>query len=444
NNVHIVDTSGWNSGEAHSFQFTTSDGSYQDRLYLNFKSTLDLYFKNDPPEGAKASYSIHGGNSTRGVWNIIYDNSISYSYLIFQNWTPHFNLSSYSISYLDMPAFDFKGSNSGNWEIFNAISPTSINFASNMIKFNYSDYDNNQSVILTQSFESGNWTLQGYQPNYITECDLNSSRRYLGLPSYFSDETLEYNFSILESAKGNYSIALYNGTGGLMSEFPKYYSNIGSSVINTIDLAGKYKFGKYNLYIKWNDTASYPGNTLRFGSIIQPFYIINDTKAQFTKVVNQVSSGVNAEFALNYTTYDDWGLENATIIVYENSTGNLKLWGREWTGSYQIGNITYLGNGNYTIPLITEGTPNGTYTLFFVCLKALNKPQMLTTSLKVIAVDIINFSITQGAFFNNSQWIIDSDNIPYVNDTINSVLRVNLTVRPKRSGIIIWGMKLLS
>ena len=435
NDIHTIDTSSWVSGENHSFQFRTDNLSFQNKLYLNFKSDLEMNFKSNSSNGAKATYSIYGANSSTGVWNITYDNSFSYSKLLEASLTSHFSLSEYSIIYLDMPAFDYKASTSTNWEIFGVISPDFSNFSENLFRFNYSANANNQSAKITGAFKSGNWTLNGYQSNYITNCQFNTTKRYSELPAFYKNGIVQYNYSILESTRGNYSIALYNETGALMTEFPQYYSSNGLNVIGTIDLANKYKIGKYYLYIKWNDTANYLGDALRFGSIIQSFYIINNTKAQFTNLVTEVPSGNIAEFALNYTTYENWGIENASIVVFENSTGILRLWGQAWTGSYQIGNITYLGNGNYSIPLITEGTPNGTYPLYFVCYKALHETQILNTNLKVIAENLFDFDIISGAYLDGSKWIIDSDNIPYVNDTINSLIRVNLT----DSGIPIVG-----
>lgn len=425
--VHRIDTSNWGGGEFHSFQFTTFDAAYQDRLYLNLKSDQHLYHFNNLANGAKASYSIRGANSSNGIWNITYDNTIPYFNLLTENYTSYFNISSYSISYIDMPAFDNKGSNSANWEIFSARSPDYTDFTANLFRFNYSVYINEQSALISKAYGIGNWTLLGFQPNYITNCLLNASNEYLGLPQYYSDDIVQYNISIIESVEGNYSIALYNDTGYLMSEFPRHYSSTGANILGTIDLAEKYTVGLYYLFIKWNDTASFPGSTLRFGSKIEPFVIFNNTNAQFTKLTANVSSGVIAEFALNYTTYKDWGIPNATISVFENSTGVVNYWGVAWSGSYQVGKITYLGNGNYSIPLITDFAPNGTYPLFFYCYKFPNKPQILTTTLKILAENIIEFNITSGAFLDNSQWIINPNNIPYVNDTINSVIRVNLT-----------------
>ncbi|MFW9902446.1 MAG: hypothetical protein ACFFDY_14360, partial [Candidatus Thorarchaeota archaeon] len=435
NPIYNVNTSDWLSGQSHSFQFTTDAPSYYNRLYLNVKSDLDIYHINDFPNGASASYSIRGANALQGIWNITYDNTISYSYLLWENYSKYFNLSSYSISFIDMPAFDFEGSDSTNWDIFSAISPNFNNYSPNLFRFNYSGYANNQSALIFDAYRTGNWTVQGNQPNYITNCLFNTTNSYLGYPLYYTDEIMEYNFTVLESTKGNYSIGLYNSTGDLMSEFPKYYSSNGLNIIGTIDLAEKYTVGQYYLYIKWNDTASNPASTLRFGSIIKSFVVFNNTYAQFTKETPQVSSGEIAEFALNYTTYKGWGIPNATILVYENSTGTINYWGVAWSGAYQVGEITYLGNGNYSIPLITDFAPNGTYPLFFYVSKFPNKPQILSTTLQVSAMGTIYFDILSGAYKDVSEWIINADNIPYVNDTINSVIRINLT----DSGIPITG-----
>ena len=422
-----INTSAWISGESHTFQFNTLDGIFQDNLYLNFESDLKVSFKSTPPDAGKAVYSIYGGNSSIGEWNITYDNSFSYSKLLDANLTGDFELINYSIAYLDMPAFDNEGSNSVNWDIYGAVAPNFDDFSENIIRFNYSAYTNNQSAKIFQAFMLGNWTLKGTQLNYIESCMFNTTKSYLNLPAFYKDEIVQFNYSILEPIAGSYSFALYNETGDLLQNFSQYFTSTGLNIIGTIDLANNYKAGKYYLYIKWNDTTTYDTETLRFGSIIQSFYIINNTKASFTKVVAQVSSGAIAEFGLNYTTYENWGIENAVISVFENSTGILRWWGRAWTGVYQVGNITYLGNGNYSIPLFTEGAPNGTYPIYFVCYKALHEVQILHINLIIIAENYFEFNISFGAHLEITDWVIDSNNIPYVNDSINSIIRVNLT-----------------
>jgi len=437
--THTIVTSGWSSGDSHTFQFTTFNSTYQDKLFLNLKSFLDVTYTSNSSNMAQANYVIEGANADKGIWNVTYDNTYSYSKLVEAHLTNLFNLSRYSISYIDLPAFDSKGSNSENWDVFGALTPGLFNYTRNFYRFNYTGSNTEQSATIDKAFAVGKWIILAYQQNYISNCSFNNTLSYLGEPTFYKDDTLQFNFTLLETIMGNYSYELFNSTGGLMNNFPQYNSSNKKNAIGLLDLAEIYPVGFYYLRFKWNDSASFSGNTLRYGSIILSFYIFNQTKAQFTQLVSEVSSGETAEFALNYTTYLDWGIEDATIIVYENSTGSLKFWGVEWTGSYQVGEITYLGNGNYSIPLFTEGAPNGTYPLYFICLKSLHEAQVLTTSLRVIAENLIDFNITTGAYNITSEWVISPDNIPYVNDTINSVIRVNLTDSgtPLAGGLVI-------
>ncbi|TES94069.1 MAG: hypothetical protein E3J90_13290 [Promethearchaeota archaeon] len=438
--TYTINTSNWgDSGDSHAFQFRTTNSTYQNKLFLNLKSSLDVTYTSNLSNLAQASYAIEGGNAEKGVWNVTYDNTYSYSKLLEAHFTNLFNLSHYSISYINLPAFDSKGSNSENWNVFSALTPNLYNYTRNLYRFNYTGSNTNQSVTIDKAFAAGNWIIQAYQTNYITNCSFNNTLSYLGDPAFYKDDTLRFNFTLPEKINGNYSYELYNSTGDLMNGYPQFNSSNSKNSIGLLNLAEKYSVGSYYLRFKWNDSASFTGSALRYGSIILSFYIFNKTKAQFTHLVSEVSSGETAEFALNYTTYLDWGIEDATIIVYENSTGTLKFWGVDWTGSYQVGDITHLGNGNYSIPLITEGTPNGTYPLFFLCLKSLHEAQVLTSSLRVIATKSIDFNITMGAYNITSKWVISSDNIPFVNDTLNSVIRVNLTDSgtPLTGGLVI-------
>ena len=437
--TYIVNTSKWNSENTHTFQFTTFNISYRNRLFLNLKSFLDVTYTSNSSNLAQAGYAIEGGNADKGIWNVTYDNTYSFFKLLEAHFTNQFNLSRYSISYIDLPAFDSKGSNSENWDVFSALTPNLYNYSQNLYRFNYTGSNIYQSATIENAFAAGNWSIQAYQTNYISTCSFNNTVSYLGDPAFYKDDTIQFNFTLLKTTMGNYSYELYNSTGDLMNGYPQFNSSDSKNSIGILDLAEKYSVGSYYLRFKWNDSASFTEGVLRYGSIILSFYIFNKTKAQFTHLVSEVSSGETAEFALNYTTYLDWGIEDATIIVYENSTGSLKFWGVDWTGSYQVGDITHLGNGNYSIPLFTVGAPNGTYPLFFLCLKSLHEAQVLTSSLRVIAENLIDFNITMGAYNITSKWVISSDNIPFVNDTLNSVIRVNLSDSgtPLTGGLVI-------
>jgi hypothetical protein len=431
NNYYVVDTSSWMGGQIHNFQFNTSNGNLLGKLYLNFNSLQEISFKSNQTHQAIARYSIEGANAARGVWNVSYDNTFSYTQLFNANFTELFTLSSYSLSFINLPALDLNGSQSKNWDIFSAYSPSLIDYTNQLVRFNYSLLNSLQSAKIENAFALGDWMIFGYQPNYVYSCSLNSSLTYLGLSSFNTDDTILYNLSLKENIQGNYSIEMYNSFGVLMNGFPKHNSSNGEYVTGTINLGENYNLGLYYLRFKWNDSASPSDNILRRGSLIVQFYILNGTNAQFTYFDPQVDSGETANFTIEYTTYLNYGIEGANIVVYENSTGTLRQWGRAWTGSYEVDEVTYLGAGEYNISLFTEGAPNGTYPLYFVISKYLHRTQVLQTSLKVVAEFFIEFDIISGAFNDSTNWIIDSNNIPYVNDSINSIVRINLTDQDK-------------
>ncbi len=440
-NYYFVGTSSWMGGQIHNFQFRTDNARLLGKLFLNFNSLQEIIFKSNQTHQAIASYSIEGANAVQGVWNVSYDNTFSYTWLINANFTELFNFSSYSLSFINLPALDLNGSQSKNWDIFSASSPTLIDYTDQLIRFNYSVLNSLQSAKIENAFASGNWEIFGYQPNYVYSYSLNNSLAYLGLSSFNMDDTILYNLSLKENIQGNYSIEMYNSSGVLMNGFPKYISSIGEHVIGTLDLGENYDLGLYYLRFKWNDSANPSDNILRRGSLIVQFYILNGTNAQFTYFDPQVDSGDIANFTLEYTTYLNFGIDGANIVVYENSTGTLRQWGKAWTGSYEVDEVTYLGAGEYNISLFTEGAPNGTYSLYFVISKYLHRTQVLQTSLKVVAEFFIEFDIISGAYYDISNWIIDSDNIPYVNDSVNSIVRINLTDQdtgtPLTGGLVI-------
>ncbi|MHA1213209.1 MAG: hypothetical protein ACTSSH_12205, partial [Candidatus Heimdallarchaeota archaeon] len=200
---------------------------------------MDVTYTSNSSNLAQASYAIDGGNADKGVWNITYDNTYSYFKLIEAHSTNLFNLSRYSISYIDLPAFDSKGSNSEDWDVFNALTPNLYNYSQNLYRFNYTGSNTNQSATIDKAFAAGNWIIQAYQTNYITNCAFNNSLSYLGDSVFYKDNTLRFNFTLPEKINGNYSYELYNSTGGLMSDFPQFNSSNSKDVIGLLDLAEK-------------------------------------------------------------------------------------------------------------------------------------------------------------------------------------------------------------
>ncbi|MHA1997635.1 MAG: hypothetical protein ACTSU9_05910, partial [Promethearchaeota archaeon] len=382
----------------------------------------------------------------RGIWTTTYNNSRTYDPVLLLNGTIGFNFSRYSISFLDLPAFDNATTNSGNWNVTYVSSPITMGPGRDFTKFNHSGNSWEQSVRIDDAFETGIWSVFATQPNYIDACVFNESSTYLTRPAYYMGEIMEYNFTLNPefSLQGNYTIEILNDTDDVVATFPRTYTSSGNEIIGTIELNNTiFDIGNYYIGIFWNDSAQHPTGTRRHGSISKQFYILNSTIAGFISTTTSVSSGVTANFTVYYRTFALEGIQDATIIVYENSTGTLLPWGFAWTGSYQVGPVQYLGDGNYSIQLYTTGAPNGTYSLSIRLGKSFHQPQWLFADLDIIAVSELHVDVTAGATWNASlsKYIINPDNIPYVNDSVNSIIQLNITDQslgtPIENGLVI-------
>ncbi|MHA1273557.1 MAG: Ig-like domain-containing protein [Promethearchaeota archaeon] len=450
-NPLIGNVSDWGhtQNETHHFQFRTNNNTFIDILYLNIKSVFKLNYSVQKMNGAFAKYKIDAANSEYGIWNITYNNTIEYSKLLLANNTPFFNLSDYSISFLNMPAFDNNGSNSNNWEIYSAISPNFNNYSQKLFRFNYTGNKMNQSAKIIHAFEKGNWTILARQPNYIINIRFNASDYYEGIfsntPIFYRGSYMKYNFTLKEDAlnkyNGNYSIEILNSTLDTIDGYPIFKTSNNRYLTGVIPISLSYKVGKYYIFVKWNDTATFQNSTLRFGSKISTFLIYNATHSGFIKTTSSVQPGIEANFTVYYrTNYSDWGINTSNLLVYYNySNVGWRLWGVEWTGTYQV-NFTYLGDGNYSVKLYTSGTPNGVYKLVFIFRKLYHQMQNITWDLTVSSVQFLKINITKGAHKVGLKYVINQDNIPYVNDTVNSIIQINLTDNldvPQTDAIII-------
>ncbi len=441
NNSITINTTNW-SGEDHNFQFKTNKPEYDLNLYLNFKSNLSVYSMTIAPNVATASYGIATPNSENGIWVITYDNTPTYDMLTSLSDTRFFNLSTYEIAFFNLPAFDSQGANSNNWNVSMVLSPEYVDYTNNLIRFNFSSDNTNQSAKIQDVFSAGNWSLIAIQVNYITNCTFNQSHLwYDGLPVFYINEILEYNFTMAEdSIIGNYSISLYNATGALIDIFSSHHSSNSINVSGTIHLSeGNIEPGKYYFYIKWNDTKSHDLVIRRYGSVLLPFHLFNATNAGIINQTTTLDMGKIANITIYYrNNHTGQGVVSPSMAVYENSSGTWRYWGVQWKGTYQVKNITDLGDGNHTIELFTDGAPNGNYTIFILIVKDFNQWQALYTTLEIIAVNHLNITIIAGATWNVSaqEFIIDSWNIPYVNDTINSQIQINMTDKYSHEPIV--------
>ena len=120
-------------------------------------------------------------------------------------------------------------------------------------------------------------------------------------PAYYINQVLEYNFTLEEdSLLGNYSIEILNGTGDTVPSYPEYHTSNGLTVAGTILLTPAFSAGQYYLYVKWNDTANSPGRTIRFGSCIKNYYLLNGTNSDFIYKDTSVIVGDVANFTIYF------------------------------------------------------------------------------------------------------------------------------------------------
>ncbi|NMC04366.1 MAG: hypothetical protein GYA24_04100, partial [Candidatus Lokiarchaeota archaeon] len=441
-NITTVPTGSWIPGQDHAFRFQSMNPSYGSQTFLNFHSVFVAHQFVLVPNAAIASYAIAAANDPRGTWTITYNNTVTFDPLLILNATMGFNLSVYSISVLNMPAFDGKGSTSTNWRVIAAYNPASGNVSSSAERFNYTANPMLQSVRIGQSLAAGVWTVIATQPNYITGVNFVDATSYLGTPAYYKGTRLNFTFSLWESvAAGNYSIALLNGSGAVLAGFPLRGGTTGQAIPGDVLLSTGYPVGKYYMELRWNDTAAVPGTAMRLGSARSAFYILNATVAGFLSTTPSVQSGTTANFTIYYRTTEALPITGATLAVLENSTGTYKLWGTSWMGSYQVGPITNPSPGEYAVPLYTSGAPSGNYQLIFFIQKLYHQPRNLTTALGITTSSQVVASISAGATWNGSAYNLNPDNIPYVNDTINSRVQVYITQQgtgtPVQDGLVI-------
>ncbi|MBD3197703.1 MAG: hypothetical protein GF317_21805 [Candidatus Lokiarchaeota archaeon] len=433
-NEIIINTTSWKSGENHTFRYRTINNSFSEKLYINIKSILKLNISRLNSDGAYSNYEIDTENEEFGLFNIIYNNSFSYSKIDSLNSTQFFNLSSYNINYIKFPSFDNQSFNSDNWNIIGAYSPSIINFTSKIDRYAYESDPLFQNVRINSAFERGNWVIRATEPNYIVSGTFNNSDSYLGKPLLLRNSTFSYNYSLnndkFQNYTGYYTITIVNTTGSAIASFPKYYTSSYDSnyLTGEIFIPSAISPNLYYFSIRWNDTSDLNQETLRFGSNIKSIFIINATIARFNVDNLTVQPGEIANYSLYYRVkYTNWGINTTNLFVLENSTGSFVRWGRTWSGQNQY-TIEYKGDGNYTIHIDTTGAPNGNYTLKFIIYKLYNQPQNLTSNLEIASENLLFVEITQGAYHVAADhYHISNNNIPYVNDTINSVIQINLT-----------------
>ncbi|GAH37913.1 unnamed protein product, partial [marine sediment metagenome] len=419
-------------GKNYNLSFLSGNFS---SLYMDFVINTSFCIHKDSPNASIASYEILPSQNLV-LWNVTYNNSETYNSLKITNQSGLINLVNYTIKIFDFPAFDGFGSNSIDWNISSLINPNSQNSNEIMVKFNRTSNKQNQSILINNPIIGGRWVIQATQPNYIANLVVNSTEYF------YNGNILEYNVSSYnEAISGNFSINIYNDSNDFIYEsaLRNHLGNLSKQWTVTDNGTGV-----YTLEVFWNDTNS-DNQTLRIGYWNKTFEVWRKTSATLLSFPNILSAGDIAEFNVSYNSTEPSisGLSGATIECWENNSGTWNKWGEYWVGVYLINSLQDENNGNYTLKLETYGVPEeGNYNVTLVIFKEFYQPQNLTSWINVTG-DPLNISITLGADWNEAlgRNIIWTNNIPYVNDTINSIIQVKLvdneTEQLLEDGIII-------
>ncbi|MHA1822017.1 MAG: hypothetical protein ACTSU2_17280 [Promethearchaeota archaeon] len=413
-------------------QFRIQTSSLYDR-YIRYHAGVRTFKFSVNKAFASVYFDNYG--SSNSTWNVTYNNTQSFNEFDRPLQYVHNRFYYYEFTIENLPALDGSGANSSDWDFYDIIAPNGES-AVNITELNSTEpFHQNITVYNGTLGNPGNltrglWSALATQPNYM----LNGSLYHLDYSQperYYDGENSAYNLTVRNSTGilGNYYVNMKNYSANITSGFPKYYTNVNNMTDNwTVNDEG---VGYYYLYSIWNDTDA-NNQTYRLGWYRDSFQLRRHTSGQVFEYPAGISiaSGDIAIFNVQYNqTIDNTGINNATIECYKADSG--LLWGEDWPPyEYLLDSLEYNGGGNYTIKLKTQGVPIGNYTVFFKMFKQFYDEYIsLNVSLNITgALGIINLTYTYGAFNLTPQEVyLESWNIPYVNDTENCIIQVNLT-----------------
>ncbi|MBN2157519.1 MAG: hypothetical protein JW776_15845 [Candidatus Lokiarchaeota archaeon] len=387
---------------------------------------------------AFSTVSIHSFNDLSALWNTTYNNTESVNEfddpsLLGAN--SKFLL--YLLRFENLPAFDGMGDNSNDWNVYRAVDPNARDQTLRIIKNSNDPFLQNITIYNATSGNRGSltrglWELDSSQVNYMVNGSL-----YLdgGINNeiYYNGDLAEYHLYVRNSSGifGNYKTQIWNATLNTTTNFPKYYSNVNNATYDwTVFDEG---VGLYRLYNLWNDTNSL-NQTRRLGWYRDTFEVWRHTTASILEgtLGVTVSSGESAVYHIqfNQTSVGTSGVTGAHIYAYNASSGN--LWGRDIPPYvYLLDYLTDDSGGAYTIALKTISVPTGSYQVNFTIYKAFHEIFItLNTGLTITgALGSMDITYNSGAFIyqaSPTRLYLDSNNIPYVNDSTNSVIEITL------------------
>ncbi|UYP45688.1 hypothetical protein NEF87_001973 [Candidatus Lokiarchaeum ossiferum] len=398
---------------------------------LNFISSLSV--NNFQENLAQADFFIDVNDLTNGneiKWNVSYNNSDTFTHFSLNNYE-NFKISYYNFTIIDLPALDSLGKDSIDWDFRDYYDPsnTTPNYATAVHTNGTLSSGTHQNVTIVNAtkledfYINGTWILKFLSQNYIEDLKLKSSTGSIILPKvYFGNETkIKINQIFPSDLTGNYRTEIRNASDIIISSFPKFNSSIVGNL--SLDwsvpnlLPGEYKIVAY-----WNDSTTENQQFSRVGFLTYDFEIWGQTKANLLRSPDVLSPSDKGTFYFNFTNYFGntlSGIEPYVTLYCLNTSNN---WGLEWS-PYQylvtgvIENQTDGSYGNYSLEFQTRYVPDGAYNVSIIIEKPFYDSQSLLSLINITGSEMLIDVISGGFNLNATHALLDSNNIPYLNDT---------------------------
>lgn len=427
-------TSGWEGGKMYNLSFSTTNDTFRNSLYVDYDINISYIVNRTSEDMAIATYEVNPSQNLM-LWNVTYNNTDTHNSLVALNQSYSVIISNYTIRLFDLPAFDGEGANSIDWNITNLIKPNGEDYNPSLLKYNRTANKYLQRVLINNPYSPGIWGVQAKQPNYLDELDINATL-------YYSGEVLQFNASTYnETIFGNYTVNIYNSSNDLV-EGSRFNPNVLGNLTDLWTVVDN-GVGVYTIEVFWNDT-SFVEQTTRIGFWNITFEFWRKTQAALLLEPPSLPAGSIASFRVSYNSTEpsQFGLTGANVECWENNSGNPGLWekwGIQWVSVYLLESFIDDSGGNYSLKLKTSGIPQGDYYVRTVITKDFYQPQNLSSWINITGQQI-SISVTWGASWNDSlpinTYVIWTNNTPYVNDTINSVIQVKLVNKTQPTQVL--------
>ena len=115
------------------------------------------------------------------------------------------------------------------------------------------------------------------------------------------------------------------------------------------------------------------------------------------------------------------------ISLYNNATNN--LWGVDWAPyQYLVSKVSENGKfpGNYIMQFGTTGVPVGNYSVYLSIAMPYFDSQQLNANINITGLTMQIMNI-YGASNSSNNITLNSNNLPFVNDTQTSTIQLNVT-----------------